>query len=187
MAKLFAVYQFGWRDGAAGTTPSGTGSPPPAWALIGPVPGTRGKADRIAARLRRAGRAALGLGTLPQEPMIRSAPYDPFRFVPLADRARLTRREAHSRAIAGVVARRGRGICRRRHGEGGRHRRRRVQSVHITPEVVDPDDVEMLEDLVLAAVSDGLRRSQEISSESLGGVTGGLDLGGLGDLGGLLG
>jgi DNA-binding YbaB/EbfC family protein len=62
-----------------------------------------------------------------------------------------------------------------------------VQSVHIAPEVVDPEDVEMLEDLVLAAVSDGLRRAQEMQSESLGGVTGGLDLGGLGDLGGLLG
>ena len=62
-----------------------------------------------------------------------------------------------------------------------------VQSVHIKPEVVDPDDVEMLEDLVLAAVTDGLRRSHEIQQESLGGVTGGLDLGALGDLGGLLG
>jgi len=62
-----------------------------------------------------------------------------------------------------------------------------VQSVHIAPEVVDPDDVEMLEDLVLAAVGDGLRRAQEMQSESLGGVTGGLDLGSLGDLGGLLG
>jgi DNA-binding YbaB/EbfC family protein len=62
-----------------------------------------------------------------------------------------------------------------------------VQSVHIAAEVVDPDDVEMLEDLVLAAVGDGLRRAQEMQSESLGGVTGGLDLGSLGDLGGLLG
>jgi DNA-binding YbaB/EbfC family protein len=62
-----------------------------------------------------------------------------------------------------------------------------VQSVHIAPEVVDPDDVEMLEDLVLAAVGDGLRRAQEMQSERLGGVTGGLDLGALGDLGGLLG
>ena len=62
-----------------------------------------------------------------------------------------------------------------------------VQSVHIKPEVVDPDDVEMLEDLVLAAVGDGLRRAQAMQSESLGGVTGGLDLGSLGDLGGLLG
>src|SRR3954462_12007073 len=62
-----------------------------------------------------------------------------------------------------------------------------LQSVRIAPEVVDPDDVEMLEDLVLAAVGDGLRRAQEMQSERLGGVTGGLDLGSLGDLGGLLG
>jgi DNA-binding YbaB/EbfC family protein len=59
-----------------------------------------------------------------------------------------------------------------------------VQSVHISPEVVDPDDVEMLEDLVLAAVGDGIRRAQAMQAESMGGVTGGLDLG---DLGGLLG
>jgi DNA-binding YbaB/EbfC family protein len=62
-----------------------------------------------------------------------------------------------------------------------------VRSVHIAPEVVDPDDVEMLEDLVLAAVGDGLRRAQELQGESMGSVTGGLDLGALGDLGGLLG
>jgi DNA-binding YbaB/EbfC family protein len=59
-----------------------------------------------------------------------------------------------------------------------------VQSVHIAPEVVDPDDVEMLEDLVLAAVSDGLRRAQAMQAERMGGITGGLDLG---NLGGLLG
>ena len=57
-----------------------------------------------------------------------------------------------------------------------------VQSVSINKDVVDPDDVEMLEDLVLAAVGDGLRRAQELQAESLGGVTGGLDLGGLGGL-----
>jgi len=49
--------------------------------------------------------------------------------------------------------------------------------VQIAPEVVDPDDVEMLEDLVLAAVTDGLRRRTSMQQESLGGVTGGLDLG----------
>src|SRR5215217_436298 len=57
-----------------------------------------------------------------------------------------------------------------------------VQSVRISPEVVDPEDVEMLEDLVLAAVSDGLRRAQELAAEKMGGVTGGLDVGGLGGL-----
>jgi DNA-binding YbaB/EbfC family protein len=57
-----------------------------------------------------------------------------------------------------------------------------LQSVSISPEVVDPDDVEMLEDLVLAAVSDGLRRAQELQAEKMGAVTGGMDLGGLGGL-----
>jgi len=57
-----------------------------------------------------------------------------------------------------------------------------VQSVQIDPDVVDPDDVEMLEDLVLAAVSDGLRRANELAAEKMGGVTGGLDASGLGGL-----
>jgi DNA-binding YbaB/EbfC family protein len=63
----------------------------------------------------------------------------------------------------------------------------KIDSLHIDKEVIVPDDPEMLEDLVLAAVTDGLRRSHEMQQESMGGVTGGLDLGGLGDLGGLLG
>lgn len=57
-----------------------------------------------------------------------------------------------------------------------------MQSVSIDPEVVDPDDVEMLEDLVLAAVSEALRLAQEKASERMGAATGGLDLGGLGGL-----
>lgn len=57
-----------------------------------------------------------------------------------------------------------------------------VTAISIAPEVVDPEDVEMLEDLVLAAVGDGLRRAQQMQQESLGGVTGGVDLGGLGGL-----
>ena len=59
-----------------------------------------------------------------------------------------------------------------------------VTAISISPEVVDPEDVEMLEDLVLAAVGEGLRRAQQLQQESLGGVTGGVDLG---SLGGLLG
>jgi len=57
-----------------------------------------------------------------------------------------------------------------------------VQSVHIAPEVVDPDDVEMLEDLVVAAVTDALRGAQERQAQAMGGMTGGLDLGALGGL-----
>ena len=55
-----------------------------------------------------------------------------------------------------------------------------VQSVRISPDVVDPDDVEMLEDLVVAAVGEAMRRAQELQAERMGSVTGGLDLGGLG-------
>jgi len=46
----------------------------------------------------------------------------------------------------------------------------------------DPDDVEMLEDLVVAAVTDALRGAQERQAQAMGGMTGGLDLGALGGL-----
>jgi len=57
-----------------------------------------------------------------------------------------------------------------------------LQSISIAAEVVDPDDVEMLEDLVIAAVGEGLRKAQELQATRMGNVTGGLDLGGLGGL-----
>ena len=57
-----------------------------------------------------------------------------------------------------------------------------LQSVSISPDVVDPDDVEMLEDLVLAAVVEAMRMAQEKAAERMGGLTAGLDLGGLGGL-----
>ena len=63
-----------------------------------------------------------------------------------------------------------------------------VQTVRISSDVVDPDDVEMLEDLVVAAVGEAMRRAQELQAERMGAVTGGVDLGGLGPgLGGALG
>ena len=55
----------------------------------------------------------------------------------------------------------------------------RIQSISIAPEVVDPDDVEMLEDLVTAAVNEALQRSQELATERLGALTGGLSIPGL--------
>ena len=51
-----------------------------------------------------------------------------------------------------------------------------VKEVHIKPEAVDPDDVEMLEDLVMAATNEALRAAQDLASTKLGGATGGLDL-----------
>ena len=49
-------------------------------------------------------------------------------------------------------------------------------SVTLAPDVVDPDDIEMLQDLVVAAVHDANRAAQEKQSESMGGLTGGVDL-----------
>jgi hypothetical protein len=105
VAKLFAVYQFGWRDRAETTIPIGDGVATPAVSLIG-LCRDRAKADRIAARIRRAGRRALESGVRPQEPLVGRGPYDPFQFVAPPDRERVTRAEAHRRAVAGVVARR---------------------------------------------------------------------------------
>jgi len=55
----------------------------------------------------------------------------------------------------------------------------KIQSVKISPEVIDPDDVEMLEDLVLTAVSEAIAKSQELAAERLSGLTGGLKIPGL--------
>ncbi len=62
-----------------------------------------------------------------------------------------------------------------------------VQSVHLDPEVVDPGDVEMLEDLIAAAVSEAQRRAREQMEEKMQEVTGGLPGGLGGGLGKLLG
>jgi hypothetical protein len=51
-----------------------------------------------------------------------------------------------------------------------------VREVRIKPEAVDPDDVEMLQDLVTAAVNEALRAAQDLASRKLGGATGGIDL-----------
>jgi hypothetical protein len=55
-----------------------------------------------------------------------------------------------------------------------------IKDISISPEVVDSNDVEMLEDLVVAAVADALRAAQELQGQRMGAVTGGLDLGALG-------
>jgi DNA-binding YbaB/EbfC family protein len=55
----------------------------------------------------------------------------------------------------------------------------RIQSISIAPEVVDPDDVEMLEDLVTAAVNEALQKSQELAAQRMSALTGGLRIPGL--------
>ena len=54
-----------------------------------------------------------------------------------------------------------------------------MRSVTIDPEVVDPDDVEMLQDLVLAAVNEAIEKSQGLAADRLGSLTGGLNIPGL--------
>ena len=56
----------------------------------------------------------------------------------------------------------------------------KVQAVHIDPDAVDPDDVQMLEELVLAAVNEGLQKAQDVAQQKMGALTGGLKIPGLG-------
>jgi DNA-binding YbaB/EbfC family protein len=59
-----------------------------------------------------------------------------------------------------------------------------VREVRIDPEAVDPDDVEVLQDMVLAAVNEGVRAAQELAANKLNAAAGGLaGPGGLGGLG----
>ncbi len=59
-----------------------------------------------------------------------------------------------------------------------------LKEVVIDPQAVDPEDVELLQDMVLAATNEAIRSAQELQESRLGGAMGGLDaLGGLGGLG----
>ncbi len=55
--------------------------------------------------------------------------------------------------------------------------KRQLVSLEIDPEAVDPDDVEMLQDMVIAAVNEALRKAEDTASESMSKLTGGLNLG----------
>lgn len=54
-----------------------------------------------------------------------------------------------------------------------------LRSIRIKPEVVDPEDVEMLEDLLLAAFREAQERARQLASEKLGPLAGGIDIPGL--------
>ncbi|MFZ6016399.1 MAG: YbaB/EbfC family nucleoid-associated protein [Nitrospirota bacterium] len=60
-------------------------------------------------------------------------------------------------------------------------------SLKIEKDVVNPDDVEMLQDLIIAATNEALRRAQEMVSSEMSKLTRGLQLPGLGDLGNIFG
>ncbi len=55
----------------------------------------------------------------------------------------------------------------------------RIQSITVKPEVVNPEDVEMLQDLLVAAINQAIEKSQAMAAERLEGLTGGLNLPGL--------
>jgi DNA-binding YbaB/EbfC family protein len=55
----------------------------------------------------------------------------------------------------------------------------RIQSITLKPEVVDPADVEMLQDLIVAAVNEAIEASQKYAADKLQGLTGGLGIPGL--------
>jgi len=57
--------------------------------------------------------------------------------------------------------------------------KKELTKIELKPEVVDPDDVEMLQDLIIAAVNEGLRQIEEISSNEMSKLTGGLGIPGL--------
>lgn len=55
----------------------------------------------------------------------------------------------------------------------------KLQSITIDPEVVTPEDVEMLQDLIVAAVNEAVEASQNLAADQLGSITGGLNIPGL--------
>jgi DNA-binding YbaB/EbfC family protein len=55
----------------------------------------------------------------------------------------------------------------------------KIESIVLEKEVVDPEDIEMLQDLVMAAVNDALKKSQDMVSSEMGKLTGGLNIPGL--------
>ena len=57
--------------------------------------------------------------------------------------------------------------------------KKELKSISIKPEAVDPDDVEMLEDLILAAVNEALRKAEQMVAEEMSKITGGLNIPGL--------
>ncbi|MDU4698726.1 MULTISPECIES: YbaB/EbfC family nucleoid-associated protein [Paenibacillus] len=56
---------------------------------------------------------------------------------------------------------------------------KKVLALNIKPEAVDPDDVEMLQDLVLTAVNDALTKAEELANQDMGKFTGGMKIPGL--------
>lgn len=57
--------------------------------------------------------------------------------------------------------------------------KKEILDITIKPEVVDPDDIEMLQDLILAATNEALRKAEEMTNSEMGKITGGMNVPGL--------
>lgn len=57
--------------------------------------------------------------------------------------------------------------------------KKELVSIKIDPDAVDPDDVETLEDMIMAAVNEGIKKADDMMSERMGAITGGLNIPGL--------
>ncbi len=57
--------------------------------------------------------------------------------------------------------------------------KKEIVSIKIDPDAVDPDDVETLEDMIMAAVNEGIKKADEMMNERMGAITGGLNIPGL--------
>ena len=57
--------------------------------------------------------------------------------------------------------------------------KKEIESIKIKPEAVDPDDVETLEDLIMVAVNEGIKKADDMMAEGMSSITGGLNIPGL--------
>ena len=57
--------------------------------------------------------------------------------------------------------------------------KKEIKTIELKPEVVDPDDIEMLQDLIMVAVNEAMRQMEEISQKEMGALTAGLGIPGL--------
>jgi nucleoid-associated protein EbfC len=114
----------------------------------------------------------------PETPEVPDTP-DPFDLLSSAQEALAAQAEAVNQTVEGTA---GGGVVKVRMTGGGE-----VTGLELAPEAVNPDDVEMLQDLILAALRDASAKATELQQKALGAL-GQIDLGALGgSLGGLLG
>lgn len=57
-----------------------------------------------------------------------------------------------------------------------------IKAIHIKPEVIDPEEPEMLEDLLMASLNEAMRKADETAEQKMGAITGGMNLPGMGGM-----